>query len=327
MKQLNYIGSKNKLLDWIYENIKSRTSDKKFFDVFAGSGAVSHYMRLRGYSVKSNDAELYSYIITRALTCTTWTQRLKGLVEELNKPGMLVGNITRYYSPYDTCERMFFTVDNAQRIDFMRHKIATMDLADDERVFLLASLIVAADGVSNITAVYGAYLKRFKVKAVKPIVVEPIHTCETPYVDGSRVYNSDALELDPIDAHIVYLDPPYNQRQYSKNYFPLNIIAQDPSAPCVVHGKTGIPDECFSSSFCRTRDVRESFEKLVNAIHAKWIFVSYNSESLLSRDELAEILGTRGKVEVLEKEYKKFKSSVDVDDDTVIEYLYCVKIE
>lgn len=324
VKRLNYIGSKYKLVDWLQENIKSRTKSREFYDVFAGTGIVSYSLRLQGYKVQANDAELYSSIITRALVCSTWTPSLEVLLKKLNEPGELTGNITKNYSPVGG--RMFFTEENAKRIDFMREQLSTWKLSDNEKTFLLASLIVSADNVSNVPAVYGSYLKQFKPKAIKQIIVQPIHTCTTEPHKDSRVYNEDACTLN-IKSKIAYLDPPYNERQYSKNYFPLNIIAMEPNESFKLHGKTGIPDVCFISDFCKKSKVRDAFNTLLDSIKSQWIFISYNNESLLSKDELTDILKTRGKVEVLEKEYKRFKSFNYNNGDTVTEYLFCLNVK
>ena len=71
--RLNYIGSKFKLLEWITNNIKEKTGwnsfeNKIIGDLFSGTGIVSYYFRKNMAKVISNDAELYSSIITQAFT-------------------------------------------------------------------------------------------------------------------------------------------------------------------------------------------------------------------------------------------------------------------
>lgn len=324
VKRLNYIGSKYKLIDWIQENIKSHTDSRDIYDVFAGTGIVSYVMRMNGFRVQANDAELYSSIITSALTCSTWTPRLENLIKRLNASGLLSGNITKHYSPEGG--RMFFTTENAQRIDCMRQRISTWKLTIEERTFLLASLVVAADNVSNVPAVYGSYLKQFKAKALRPIVVEPIHMCTIEPHKDSCVYNSDSCTLK-IKADISYIDPPYNERQYSKNYFPLNVIAMEPHETIQVHGKTGIPEGCFLSPFCKKSQVVDAFNSLLDSIDSQWVFISYNNESILSKDELVNLLEQRGQMTVHECDYKRFKSFSYNKGDTVTEYLFCLNVK
>lgn len=332
VKRLNYIGSKYKLIDWLTENIKEFTGISDFrglsiFDVFSGTGIVSMHFRLLGATVKSNDAELYSYYITSAMTRSIYTkncqQVIKSLNEGINRDAhlkTLTGLVTRYYSG----ERKFFTDDNARRIDYVRRRLDDIksSLDNDEFNFLLASLIISADSVSNVPAVYGCFLKEFKQKALKPMILTPIHTL-TERSPDSVTTKEDALKLD-IKADLVYMDPPYNQRQYSKNYFPLNIIAKHPRAEPEIKGKTGIPSDCFISEFCK-KSAEDAFEKIIKKVDAKWLFVSYNNESIVSKDRMVEILSKWGRVELIERDYKRFKSFEYNGDQGVVEYLFCVE--
>ena len=360
--RLNYIGSKFQLLDWITENMKEKTgwasfANKTVADIFAGTGVVSYHFRTNGAEmVISNDVELYSSIIAHAFTCSVFSELTDRVITEMNKdiaenkhitatagdaPAPAPGYITRHYSPFETNERMFFTVENARRIDYMRNKLeslrsaattAATAMTDDEYKFILASIILSADAVSNVPAVYGSFLKKFKEKAVKNLVLFPIHTITTQANPGSMAYNCDVLDpefLSGIMADMVYLDPPYNHRQYSKNYFPLNIIAKTPEQLTIeapLKGKTGIPVDCFISPFCRKgKTVEVAFETLFRELKTKWIFLSYSSESIVPKERMLELMGKYGDVEVVERDYKRFKSFEYNEDKPVLEYLFCLK--
>jgi adenine-specific DNA-methyltransferase len=173
VKRLNYIGSKYPLLDWITATIKTKTGwdsleGKKIGDLFGGTGVVSHHFRLLGSEVHTNDSEKYSSISCHALTKSKCTKRCLQIIEEV-KNKKSIGYITRNYSPYESNERMFFTVDNAMIIDGIREALSYVEVEYDEFQFLMASLIVSADAVSNVPAVYGCYLKKFKDKAKKDL--------------------------------------------------------------------------------------------------------------------------------------------------------------
>jgi len=339
--RLNYIGSKFQLLEWITQNMKEKTgwpsfADKVIADLFAGTGIVSYHFRKNLASVISNDAELYSYIITHAFTRSLYTDKCKEVIDEFqkelqeNKHSTTNGFITTHYSP-QASERKFFTIDNAKRIDYIRNKLETIKntISDDEYKFILASILLSADAVSNVPAVYGCFLKNYKSKAVKTLTLLPIHNNTVP-VAGSNTYNSDVLNIDFIrsfESDLVYLDPPYNERQYSKNYFPLNIIAKTPEillTELPLKGKTGIPTDCFISSFCKKGAAENAFELLFRELQTKWIFLSYNSESIVSKDKMLDIMKKYGTASVIERDYKRFKSFEYNKDVTIKEYLFCL---
>jgi adenine-specific DNA-methyltransferase len=339
--RLNYIGSKFQLLDWIASNMKEKTgwdsfANKRIGDMFSGTGIVSYYFRKHLAQVISNDAELYSSIITHAFTLSIYTETCKKIIEEFqkdiedNKHLSTIGFITTHYSPYDSCERKFFTIENAKRIDYNLELIKHR-LSFDEYQFILASILLSADAVSNVPAVYGCFLKNFKTKAIKNLTLMPIHNNTYQVVAGSNTYNFDVLNIDFVrsfETDMVYLDPPYNVRQYSKNYFPLNIIAKTPEillTEMPLKGKTGIPADCFISPFCKKGGVVEkAFDLLFRELKTKWIFLSYNSESIVSKEKMLDIMKNYGDASVIERDYKRFKSFEYNKDVEIKEYLFCL---
>lgn len=339
VKRLEYIGSKYKLLDWISSSIKKQTGyssfeDKIIGDLFSGSGIVSYYFRDSKAKVISNDVELYSYVISYAMNISCYTDNCKIIIEDFNKSiereyynHTPAGFMTINYSPYGEEKRGFFTEDNARIIDFLSIKLDELkdSLTKEEYMFILASIIVSSDQVSNTAAVYGSFLKNFKKKALKKIQLSPIHVLNTKPLEGSGCYNFDILNekfINMFSYDIVYLDPPYNKRQYSKNYFPLNMIVESQNT---LKGKTGIPENCFLSNFSKKKEiVGDAFEILIKNLRSKWIFLSYNSESTLPREQILSIMRNYGKVSLLERDYKRFKSYDYNDDKPIKEYLFCL---
>jgi len=338
--RLNYIGSKFQLINSLVDEIKNKTKwssfeNKIICDLFAGTGVVSYYFRQNNAIVISNDAELYSSIISHAFNQSMFTTECENIIQTLQseldneKYKDIVGIVTKEYSPYEDNERMFFTIDNAKRIDYLRERIESMKecISENDYMFLLASLIISADSVSNVPAVYGCYLKKFKAKADKSLKIQPIHKNNIEPQNDSKTFNKDVLEEDfltSFKSDLVYLDPPYNERQYSKNYFPLNIIAKVRNDE-PLKGKTGIPQDCFLSPFCRKKEVVEAFDKLIKNLDTKWIFLSYNSESLVSKDKMIEIMSRYGEVSVKEMDYKRFKSFQYNNDVSIKEYIFCLE--
>lgn len=345
VKRLNYIGSKYQLLEWLDQSIRTKTgytelTGRRIADLFAGTGIVSFHLRRQGATVVTNDAELYSHTIARAFNTGVYTDRVKETIELLNAElndaanwdTSSLGYIAQNYSPNDTCERRFFTADNAKKIDYVRQRIEQMkpEMTDDEHGFLVASLLVSADSVGNVAAVYGCYLKNYKKLSLRPLVIAPVHTHTAKPCDGSRAENIDVLSDDikrigRLD--IAYIDPPYNERQYSKNYFPLNQIAKSPDALATepeLTGKTGIPTDCFVSPFCSKRLALGAFERLVQQVDAEWVFISYNTEGIVPREQFEGMLNKYGDVSIVSRPYKRFKSYNYNEDKEIAELLFCI---
>ncbi len=325
---LNYIGSKNKLLPFINEAVQSLCATDKpttFCDAFSGTGTVGNYFK-NEFSVTSNDTEYYSYVINNGYMCCKYSIKIQKIIDNLNELKGVQGLVADNYSPLG--DRMYFTTENAKKIDAVRTEINNLlnnkRITKKEYLFLLASLLEAADKVANIACIYGSYLKNFKKSAVKPIVINPIHK-ETKIKNKNKTFNLDVSDLfkKDIKYNIVYLDPPYNQRQYSSNYFVLNYIAKYKNVE--LKGKTGIILDCFKSKFSSKILAKEEFKKLINSIKSNYILLSYNNEGIINSEDILEILKLKGDVEIKTKQYKKFKAQQTVKIEFVTEYLYVVK--
>jgi adenine-specific DNA-methyltransferase len=265
----------------------------------------------------SNDLEKYSHVIASGLRCP-YTADIKDIVQRLDSAEGKAGFITETYSPRGG--RMFFTEENAMKIDHIRREIEIMKdtVGADVYNFLLASLITSADKVKNTSVIYGAFLKQFKKSALKRMVFTPIHTRETSVV--LQTLNEDSTTLD-IKTDIAYIDPPYNSRQYGANYFVLNQIID----PKEAKGITGVI-EYKKSAFCRKKEVKDAFDRMLRSVRARIFVISYSSESLLTKDEMIEVLSAHGTVDVVEKVHKRFKArSMEASDD-VMEYLFFVRV-
>jgi adenine-specific DNA-methyltransferase len=192
-----------------------------------------------------------------------------------------------------------------------------------ERDVLLASLIDAADRVANISGTYGAYLKTWQKNALAPLELR----CP-PIVPGprARVFRCDGNELvRRVACDVLYVDPPYNDRQYPKNYHVLEVLAEildvlDVDAyEASIYGKTGLlPFGDRQSDYCRGSTCARAFRELVAEARAEHIIVSYNEEGILSREEIArafrEACGDGGfslERDHLVIPHKRFRSDAD----------------
>lgn len=330
MLTIDYIGSKKSLL-YELDNVFSKlniTSDTIFGDLFAGTGSVSYFVS-RKYNAKiiSNDMLYFAYIINKA-KLTKYSSRevyyINSKIEEYNKLKPIKSFITKSYSPPS---RMYFTIQNGMKIDAIRIKL-NEDLANEIisnkiYTYLLASLLSATNKISNISVVYAAYLKSFKNTALKSIKLNLLNYNET-VKKSATVYNKNVLDLDK-NFDIVYLDPPYNHRQYGDNYHVLETIAKYNDFD--LYGITGLSKDIIKSKFSKKTEVEDEFIRLIKFIKTKTIVLSYNSEGILSKKFISRVLQKEGIITLKSIKYKKFKAQENVKEKFVYEYIFtCVKL-
>ena len=164
--------------------------------------------------------------------------------------------------------RQYFSDENAMLCDAIRKKIEIWKeqnlISDDEYYFLITSLVESIDKYANTASVYGAFLKKLKKTAQNNLILKPAELIINE--QDHQVFNEDINKVaGKIAGDILYLDPPYNQRQYATNYHMLETIA-------------------------------------------KYIFLSYNNEGLMTLGDIKEIMSLRGKYGHFTKEYNRFKA-------------------
>ncbi len=327
---MNYIGSKNKLSDFIrqtvYDVVDKDLSNKIFCDLFAGTGIVGRNFKAETRKVISNDFEFYSYALNRNYIGNHQKFDYENLIEELNSIDGKSGFISEEYSENGRSKRLYFSEENGKKIDAIRQKIEDWKIAkkinEDQYYLLLCSLLEAADKIANTASVYGAFLKQIKKSAQKKLEIVPALFELTE--NAHEVYNEDSNSLiQKIEGDILYLDPPYNARQYGANYHLLNTIAKyDHFSP---KGKTGLRDY-QKSKYCSKVEVAKSFEDLIKNAKFQHIFLSYNNEGLMAESEIRNILSKFGKYDIFTTEYQRFRADKEENRNHkasgTTEYLY-----
>jgi adenine-specific DNA-methyltransferase len=206
---------------------------------------------------------------------------------------------------------MYFTQENAGRIDAIRRAIAEWRdyLTEAEAALLISDLLRASAQVSNVAGTYGCFLKDWKPRALGQLILRPA-TFQAGPASHHTIHCRDAEELaGEIDAPVVYADPPYTKRQYAAYYHLLETIAVG-DEPDVV-GATGLrPWQDRSSDWCYRRKAPNALRRLLSRLRrVRHFFLSYNEDGQISHDEVLAILGAHGVVQVLEVPIRRYKSS------------------
>ena len=354
---MRYIGCKNNLLARIEAVVQNNCPQEGIFcDLFAGTHSVAAHFKKLGFQIISNDLLYVAYVFGRALiennNKPTFSQLANlpksdssnlfdGMdnyfktLDYLNHlEGGSEGFIFNNYCPSGNNEykRQYLSDRNGKRIDAIRQQIEAWKqeelITQGEYYILLLSLLEAVSKVTNISGTYAAYLKDWDARTYKTLKLKPFFPISSD--KKHVVYQEDANSLiEQIQCDILYLDPPYNARQYITNYHLLETIARydNPS----VYGKTGLRQYSQSekSAYCSKSECLRAFAALISKAKAKHILVSYSSEGIMSEAEIRYVLSRKGeKPELIPIDYRRFKSNsngVLKNKKTVQEYLFYVE--
>ncbi len=341
--QMRYLGSKRTMMPFLEGVLRplllqqpqpqQHPGGAVFGDLFAGSGAVAcHFAPLAGRVVAS-DVEGYSCCITRALLQVPFTPRLQRLVRALDALPAAAGLVTARYSPHRGCQRMFFTVANAMRIDAVRAAIEVMRASGEasaaEAGFLLASLLVSCMRVANTSGHLRTYLKAFLASALQPFKLTPVHQRPRaefpPSARRSAVLQTTALEAARRHAYdVAYLDPPYTRSHYGAYYGILNyVLAYDATAE--VYGTGGAVRGYYKGPYGIRATAAAAFEELFGAIRARHVLVSYNSDGIVPKETMLRLLAAGGGRVVLHTApNRRYVPGAQVTQKHVTEWLFHV---
>ncbi len=343
--RVRYLGNKTRLIPFLIRAVEDLgVSPGVAADPFAGTASVARALKRRGWRVHAGDLMASSYALQVArveldrvpsfpaglLPSPNGTRRGSVSYHRIlawlqGAPGRH-GFITEHYTPAGgagrTHGRMYFRAENARRIDFVREKIAAWrgagQLDRPRAQLLLATLLEAADRVANTTGVYASFVKSWQPNADRPLELRPLRaTPAPPGAEGSTAFLGSARALlervGSVD--LLYLDPPYNGRQYPGYYHIPELLAQGWEPPPELRGKTGlIPDQDRRSEWCRKGQAEEALRGLLERADAGHLLFSYNDEGILSAERIEAALRDWGRPDSYRRHgraYRRYRSDAD----------------
>lgn len=336
---MRYIGNKESILDDIFKLIESKKlfdDNHVFFDAFSGTASVGNMLKNR-FKIIANDYLHFSYVYSngRLNVIKNGFKKLEfNPFEYFN--GIKEGThdfITENYSPAGKSGRMYFSVENAMRIDFIRITIEEWKklqlITDREYYYLLSCLLESVSKVANIAGVYGAFLKKWDPRAVKPMKFIEIEASNDS-ISLNEVYNRKLEDIiAEIDCDILYLDPPYTKNQYSVQYHLLETISKfdNPEIKGITGGRAS---RGTTSDWSVPGKVQILFDRIISKTTAKHIVLSYSSDGIMSKEYIESVLrryGVENSVEFRKISYKKYRNHQTDSDNEHFEYLFYAKLK
>ena len=336
---MRFIGNKEKLLERIYQAVLSiGVRGGVFCDFFSGTSNVGRFFKEKGFKIISSDLLYFSYVLQKAYISNNEEPKFKKLLKTIGKSdsslfsspsesvrnylnslegisGFIYKNYTEEGTKNQKHKRKYFTAKNGKKIDAIRAKIEKWKdkklLNKNEYFVLLASLIESVPFYANISGVYAAFLKKYDPRALKRFEIKPIK-----FYSGIKlhaVYNQDSMNLiNNLNTDILYIDPPYNNRQYAPNYHLLETIAQYDNPK--IKGVTGLRDYTNQKSdFCNRETALTTLGKIAKTAKYKYLILSYNSEGIMPEKNIISVLKNYGEVKLQNIDYPRFKSNNNGD--------------
>lgn len=311
-----YLGSKTRILVNIHEIIKKEcTSVDSFLDLFAGTGVVGESFNTKSTSVIFNDtltSNYYSYI--------AWfdkqeidSKKIKKIIEFYNEQKKFPENyVSKHFS--DT----YFNKFNSKKIGFIRNdielKFASGEINFREKAILVTSLLVSFDRIANTVGHYDAFRKSGDLN--KELIIYDLKLPENSLNQNNKIFCEDSNALvKQLYADLVYIDPPYNSRQYIDAYHFLENIAEwkRPS----VFGVAKKFERTEKKSNYSLRSAPRYFAELIENINAKYILISYNntgtkgasrSQAKITDFDIIKELSKKGSVTEYKIDYRPFST-------------------
>ncbi len=316
-----YLGNKYKLLDFIKSTVaRECTGINTVADIFAGTGSVASAFTDK--KLITNDFLYFNYICHVA-----WFGAEKYDKSKIEQLIQMYNDDTPTKENYmsENFANTFFSLEDCRKIGFIREDIEerynVKEINARERAILITSLLYAMDKIANTCGHYDAYIKGATYDRHLELCV-PLASNDNN--ENNQCYNEDANHLvERIEADLVYIDPPYNSRQYCDAYHLLENIARW-EKPAVSGVALKMDRSNLKSDYC-TSNATRAFEDLISKIKAKYILLSYNnmaekgnsrSNAKISDEDIMRILSRKGKVKVFSETYRAFSAGKsDIKDN------------
>lgn len=308
-----YLGNKYKLLPFITKTVGVHCRKvESVCDIFAGTGAVASAFTDK--QLITNDIMYSNYMSHCAWFGPEHFDKDK-MIELTIQMNAMDGDYDNYM--VKNFADTYFSIDDCAKIGAIRDKIDSLyqnkDINFRERAILITSLLYAMDRIAKTCGHYDAYRKG--VEFDEHLELRVLLTSNDNN-DNNICLNADANQIiKDISADLLYLDPPYNSRQYCDAYHLLENVATW-NKPEVFGEARKMDRTALKSDYC-TNSATKAFSDLIENANVRYILMSYNnmankgnnrSNAKISDGEIMSVLSKKGKVQVFSQDYKAFST-------------------
>lgn len=327
-----YLGSKRKLVDWIWSHIGHLDFDV-FLDAFGGTGVVGYYAKMHGKKVIYNDILRFNYMVGLAIIendsvrlSEEDVEFISSYHEEITYPSFIADTFSGLYYTDEENRWLDMAVTNIMALeDTYKRALAFSALGQAclvKRPFNLFHRANLSMRLRNVKRSFGNHItwNRPFEELFRRFVAE---LNEAVFSNGRRnlALNMDVFELD-VDADLVYLDPPYvpargevpDYRLYY--HFLEGLVNYDRWAEMIDPGSPLKAIKRDPSPWADRARVRDAFRQVLKKFdYADHIVISYRPDGIPSPGEIVGMLRRLGReVQVHRKHYKYALSPKDREE-------------
>lgn len=216
-------------------------------------------------------------------------------------------------------DKLFFSKENADKIDaiieiIFNNRVFSKEARDIVLGSLMVEMLYAVNNPKHITRSFNARLKKsLPLINLKPFtfltktelnninkkLLTAENLCQATKINAELFFNQLSNE-EKENIDFVYLDPPFNQQQYSANYSLLISACENDKPIFDSNKKFETRQDLNQSNFCRKMKKKGkklaeiSLQKMFDSIQAKYILYSYVPNSVLTISEIINVFSANG---------------------------------
>ena len=304
---IKYIGSKRALLTHILSTIGAAAPPgATVADLFSGTARVGHALKGAGYRVLANDHNAFAHTLATCYVqadAERWAEPAARILAELQRLPPQAGWFTEAYC----VAARYLTPENGAKAEAIRNAIAAMGAEPELEAILLTSLLEAADRVDSTAGLQMAYMKQWAARAKNPLTLRLPALRPRPAAGACQAFCGEAEAVAAtLDCDLAYLDPPYNQHSYLRNYHVWETLVRWDQPETYGIANKRLDCRTRLSAFNSRPGIGPALARTVAALRCPTLVVSFNDEGYLGRAALEAMLAARGHVQVIEIPYGRY---------------------